>query len=530
MQIQHISSETKKLIARLNPIYNSFSEMTPSEQEFLTDIVRQYKPKQLLELGIASGSSSVLLLNAIQDIPDSHLTSIDYSTPYYRDKTKNSGFVVDEYPELKKKWTLYTGGMASEFMDKIGGEIDFCFIDTMHALPGEVIDFLLIFPYLKPDAVVVFHDTNLQTWGNWPQCTSNNMLVSAISGEKIIPETFENIFFHNTLKTDFQMYFPNITGIILDGTQKDRIWDIFNILTQKWKYQLKSEDVVSIKSALKKHYSDFYVKMFDNILNYQMNMAKNDKTIQDIIKENKELIDKRLQEEANTLQISSEEQKNLIAKNIENVSQQTKSSLDNILQSLSEKMASKTDVSVSVENVQQKIEQILKWQNASYISESKQNFNDLKSHQDERLSEISSIIAETSSLLLNKYQQLEDTHQKILSAQQENFDLHIQKLDKNFGILNQELNNEIMLSNQNIEVLTQKFLSVQQSFEDKQNALSKVVNELKMHVNSATVKKKYWYYKLMRWYPFPTLRKKYKQKYKEVKQLYKKIRKMKYEL
>lgn len=40
MHIQHISSETKKLIARLNPIYNSFSEMTPSEQEFLTDIVR----------------------------------------------------------------------------------------------------------------------------------------------------------------------------------------------------------------------------------------------------------------------------------------------------------------------------------------------------------------------------------------------------------------------------------------------------------------------------------------------------------
>lgn len=529
MQIQYISSETKRLIAKLNPIYNSFSEMTPSEQEFLTDIVRQYKPKKLLELGIASGSSSVLLLNAIQDIPDRHLTSIDYSTPYYRDKTKNSGFVVDEYPELKKKWTLYTGGMASEFMEQVGGDIDFCFIDTMHSLPGEVIDFLLVLPYLKPNAVIVFHDTNLQTWGNWPQCTSNNMLVSAISGEKIIPETFENIFFHNTLKTDFQMYFPNITGIILDGTQKDRIWDIFNILTQKWKYQLKSEDVVSIKSALKKHYSDFYVKMFDNILNYQMNMAKNDKTIQDIIKENKELIDKRLQEEANALQISSEEQKNLIAKNIENVAQQTKSSLDNILQSLSEEMASKTDVSVSVENVQQKIEQILKGQNASYISESKQNFNDLKSHQDERLSEISSIIAETSSSLLNKYQQLEDTHQKILSLQKENFDLHIQELDKNFGILNQELNNEIVLSHQNIEMFTQKFINEQQFLENKYNNLSQTLNELCMYINTSAIKKRYWYYKLMRWYPFPAQRKKYKQKYNEAKQVYKKIRKLKYD-
>ena len=490
--------------------------MTFSEQEYLTDIVRQYKPKKLLELGIASGSSSVLLLNAIQDISDSHLTSIDYSTPYYRDKIKNSGFVVDEYPELKKKWTLYTGGMASEFMDKIGGEIDFCFIDTMHALPGEVIDFLLIFPYLKPDAVVVFHDTNLQTWGNWPQCTSNNMLVSAISGEKIIPETFENIFFHNTLKTDFQMYFPNITGIILDGTQKDKIWDIFNILTQKWKYQLKSEDIVSIKSALKKHYSDFYVKMFDNILNYQMNMAKNERTIQDIIKENKEIIDKRLQEETKKLQTFTEEQSKWVIKDIENVTQQTKSSLNDVLQNLSEELKKKID---------QESQELRDY----YVSISRQNFNDLKSHQDEILPKISAIITENNSLLLNKWQQLEDTYQKILSLQKENFDSHIRKLDKNFGILNQKLNNEIVLSHQNIEMYTQKFIKVHQSFENKHSELSRTLNELCMYVNASAIKKRYWYYKLMRWYPFPAQRKKYKQKYNEAKQLYKKIRKLKYD-
>ena len=189
----------------------------------------------------------------------------------------------------------------------------------------------------------------------------------------------------------------------------------------------------------------------------------------------------------------------------------------------------KNNVSVSVENVQQKIEQILKGQNASYISESKQNFNDLKSHQDERLSEISSIIAETSSSLLNKYQQLEDTHQKILSLQKENFDLHIQELDKNFGILNQELNNEIVLSHQNIEMFTQKFINEQQFLENKYNNLSQTLNELCMYINTSAIKKRYWYYKLMRWYPFPAQRKKYKQKYNEAKQVYKKIRKLKYD-
>lgn len=504
MQIQHISSETKKLISGLNPIYNSFSEMTLSEQEFLIDIVRQYKPKKLLELGIASGSSSVLLLNAIKDISGGHLTSVDYSTPYYRDKTKNSGFVVDEYPELKKKWTLYTGGMASEFIDKIGDEIDFCFIDTMHALPGEVIDFLLVLPYLKSDAVVVFHDTNLQTWGRWPQCTSNNMLVSAISGEKIVPETFENIFFHNTLKTDFQMYFPNITGVVLDGTQKDKIWDIFNLLTQKWKYQLKSEDVVSIKLALRKHYSDFYVQMFDNILDYQMHEAKNDRTIQDLIKENKELIDKRLQEEIKKLQALSEEQSNRVIKDID---QQTKSSLDNMLQSLSEKMVSKTDLSGSIENLQQQNKQDLKEQNDFFISQSKQNFNTLKSSQDERLVTVSNKFTEANNMLLNKWQQL----------------------DNRLINLHQELNNAIVILHQNTEMLTQKLIDNSCTVDYKYNELLRKLNELKNIQEFFAVKKRYLYYKLMRWHPFPSKRKKYRQKYNKTKKLYKKIRKLKYD-
>lgn len=127
------------------------------------------------------------------------------------------------------------------------------------------------------------------------------MLVSAVSGEKIVPETFENIFFHNTLKKDFQMYFPNITGIILDGTQIEKVWDIFNLLTQKWKYMPKSEDIQSIRASFQKHYSHFYVDMFDSILNYQMNEAKNDKTIQDIIRESKELADRRLQDGINII-------------------------------------------------------------------------------------------------------------------------------------------------------------------------------------------------------------------------------------
>ena len=77
--------------------------MTSSEQSFLCELIQQKQPKKLLELGVAAGSSSVIILNSIKDIQGSHLTSVDYLTLWYRDESKSTGFVVDNYPELKKK-------------------------------------------------------------------------------------------------------------------------------------------------------------------------------------------------------------------------------------------------------------------------------------------------------------------------------------------------------------------------------------------------------------------------------------------
>ena len=47
------------------------------------------------------------------------------------------------------KWTLYTGGITSNFIEKIGGDIDFVFLDTVHYAPGEWLDILQILPFLK---------------------------------------------------------------------------------------------------------------------------------------------------------------------------------------------------------------------------------------------------------------------------------------------------------------------------------------------------------------------------------------------
>ena len=76
------------------------------------------------------------------------------------------------FPHLIKKWTLFKGNIATEFIEKIGKNIDMVFIDTAHYEPGEILDFLIILPFLKEKAIVILHDianqiTSSKTRNEW---------------------------------------------------------------------------------------------------------------------------------------------------------------------------------------------------------------------------------------------------------------------------------------------------------------------------------------------------------------------------
>ena len=42
--------------------------MWGNQREFLNGIVRKFKPKKILEIGVAEGGSSIVILNAIKTI------------------------------------------------------------------------------------------------------------------------------------------------------------------------------------------------------------------------------------------------------------------------------------------------------------------------------------------------------------------------------------------------------------------------------------------------------------------------------
>ena len=95
------------------------------EAYFINGLIRKLKPKNCLEIGVANGGSSILILNAIKDIPNSSLISLDKNTQVYNNQFKKTGYRVNQYfPDLTKNWKLFTGQQPHKFLIELN--MKFC--------------------------------------------------------------------------------------------------------------------------------------------------------------------------------------------------------------------------------------------------------------------------------------------------------------------------------------------------------------------------------------------------------------------
>ena len=252
MQLQHSSEErAKALVEALGQRIEGFAEMTASERVFLTRLILQAKPRKILELGVSAGGSSALILNAIQDMPDTEFHSVEYSATWWVGANLPSGFLIEKrFPEWRSRWQLHMPRTAAEHIRDIGGGIDFCLIDTVHLLPGEMLDFLMIFPYLASNAIVVIHDTALQTVA--PLCYSNILLFQTLRGTRMMPDETEQIGFP----------YSNIGAVRL--AEEQEIADIFRLLTLPWQHYMPTDhDLSVIRALFAEHYDAKMLALYD---------------------------------------------------------------------------------------------------------------------------------------------------------------------------------------------------------------------------------------------------------------------------
>jgi predicted O-methyltransferase YrrM len=241
-----------------------FSEMSYDESCFLNGLVRYFKPKKILEVGVAAGTSSCILLNAIKDDPTSMVHSVDWSKEYYKGPSKSSGWKAQELFPDHARWNLHLGFDAAEIIkDRIQGNIDFLLLDTAHVHPAETLTFLSVFPYLAKGAIVVLHDVNLFLNAYYPHpiCYATKLLWDSVVADKITLSVFKNGYVH-----------PNIAAFQISEDTNKYIENLVRSLFFPWSMKVPERILEATGVILKEKYSDeIYQLYLKSIKQNQMN-------------------------------------------------------------------------------------------------------------------------------------------------------------------------------------------------------------------------------------------------------------------
>jgi predicted O-methyltransferase YrrM len=236
------------------------SIMWDNQREFINGIVRKIRPKNIIELGVNFGGSSIIILNAIKDMKNSHLYSIDT-----RSGPTIGSCVYNNFTYLTDKWTLLKGGIASDFTDKIPINIDFAMLDTSHFEPGEILDFLLILPFLKEEAWVLFHDIDHQiTYAkgkNMRYEWAPYLIFNLIRGQKFLP-------------SGKGIFNKDIGAIKLEKNQKRYIHDYCRALGSQWEYFPSENHIQSAINFFEKYYDDKCINMLKEAVEFNREFVR----------------------------------------------------------------------------------------------------------------------------------------------------------------------------------------------------------------------------------------------------------------
>ena len=256
-----LNSSSREILQYLPEPY---AEMSENDHAVLCGLLEMYKPKKVVEIGVAGGGTTTIIMKCLQKVnPEAVMYSVDISKECYRRAGKPTGFLLESVRDRLSNISNHTfllGDIYPNVADKIGEDIDFVILDTVHSLPGEFLDFIAILPFLKNGAVVVLHDVALNLYDDYSkaQSTCNRILMSSIVAEKKY-YNFKDLM-HDNL--------PNIGAVVVDERTRKDILNVFLAMAVTWFY-IPS---VSMLDAYRRFYARFYdsdcidlfVKIFKN--------------------------------------------------------------------------------------------------------------------------------------------------------------------------------------------------------------------------------------------------------------------------
>lgn len=147
------------------------AETLPADLLFLHDMARCARARRVVEIGVASGLSTSIILHALASggspLKDSAgrtaVQSVDILEHVPWDKGTRIGAAIPEVvPDLAHGVTIHTRKTALNIPEIVEpGGADFAFVDGAHSHPWPALDVLMLSRVLRPGSWIVLHDIAL---------------------------------------------------------------------------------------------------------------------------------------------------------------------------------------------------------------------------------------------------------------------------------------------------------------------------------------------------------------------------------
>ena len=243
-----------KILPRLPD--NLKPEMSEFESAFLCGALKTFRPKKIVEVGVASGGTTAIILQTLEDIGAPYeMHSIDLSPNLWSNPNYPTGFLAtfakeNVFGTLNGTHTFHLGTILPQVIDEIGG-VDFVILDTTHMLPGELLDFIAVLPYLTDEALVVLHDVSLHQFTNCEKADATGILFGAVTAEKFL----------NFQPDECVFRYPNIAALRVNKQTAANIENVFLSLILRWDY-FPDEQIKIYRQLYRRFYSDALCEIF----------------------------------------------------------------------------------------------------------------------------------------------------------------------------------------------------------------------------------------------------------------------------
>lgn len=222
------------------------------DARFLTGLIDFSRPKSLVEIGVASGWSSAVILNTLRQThgADSFsLHGIDLFEEFYLDSARKTGAAVAEVvPDLLSYYHLRTGRISPAAMADVG-KVDFAFIDAHHYHPWTALDFLSVLPFMSKGRWVAFHDINLCVFERHKHTNRGPFYM-----------------FHLWQDTKLQStQNPAMIGaVMIERRPEQYLRDLLEILHTPWELSLDQKDLDTFAQHVGNHFGDPWKRKFEH--------------------------------------------------------------------------------------------------------------------------------------------------------------------------------------------------------------------------------------------------------------------------